>query len=35
MTGKKKINIVIDGRNFTVIGSEPEEYVRELAFCRY
>ncbi len=32
MTGKKKINIVIDGRNFTVIGSEPEEYVRELAF---
>ena len=24
--------MVIDGRNFTVIGSEPEEYVRELAF---
>lgn len=32
MTGKKKINIVIDGRNFTVVGSESEEYVINLAY---
>lgn len=31
MTEKKKIQIVIDGRNFTVIGSEPEEYVKKIA----
>ncbi len=31
MTAKRKINIVIDGRNFTVVGTEPEEYVRKLA----
>lgn len=32
MTAKRKIDIVIDGRNFTVIGTEPEEYVRNLAY---
>jgi cell division protein ZapA len=31
MTEKKKINILIDGRNFTVVGSDNEEYVRTLA----
>lgn len=31
MTEKKKINVQIDGRNFTVVGSNSEEYVRELA----
>jgi len=31
MTEKKKIQIAIDGRNFTVIGTEPEEYVRKIA----
>ncbi|MFA7411395.1 MAG: cell division protein ZapA [Tissierellaceae bacterium] len=29
---KKKINIIIDGRNFTVVGSESEEYVINLAY---
>lgn len=28
---KKKINVQIDGRNFTVVGSNSETYVRELA----
>ena len=32
MTEKIKIDIVIDGRNFTVVGTESEEYVRNLAF---
>jgi cell division protein ZapA len=31
MTDKKKINVLIDGRNFTVVGAEDERYVRELA----
>ncbi|MDY0236783.1 MAG: cell division protein ZapA [Gudongella sp.] len=31
MTDKKKIDVVIDGRNFTVVGSDNEEYIRELA----
>ncbi len=31
MTEKKKINILIDGRNFTVVGSDNEDYVRTLA----
>ncbi len=31
MTEKIKIDIVIDGRNFTVIGTESEEYVKALA----
>jgi cell division protein ZapA len=33
MTEKKKINVVIDGRNFTVVGDEDEEYI--LALARY
>ncbi|MBU5440240.1 cell division protein ZapA [Tissierella sp. MSJ-40] len=32
MTEKKKINVMIDGRNFTVVGSETEEYIRNLAY---
>lgn len=31
MTEKRKINILIDGRNFTVVGSDNEDYVRALA----
>lgn len=31
MTEKNKINVLIDGRNFTVVGSGSEEYVRKLA----
>ncbi|WP_353092504.1 cell division protein ZapA [Tissierella praeacuta] len=31
MTEKNKINILIDGRNFTVVGSDNEDYVRFLA----
>lgn len=31
MTDKKKIDVMIDGRNFTVVGSNNEEYIRELA----
>lgn len=31
MTNKKKINVTIDGRNFTVVGDSSEEYVKTLA----
>ncbi|WP_313232099.1 cell division protein ZapA [Tissierella praeacuta] len=31
MTERRKINILIDGRNFTVVGSDNEDYVRSLA----
>ncbi len=31
MTDRKKIDVMIDGRNFTVVGSNNEEYIRELA----
>lgn len=31
MAERKKINVLIDGRNFTVVGSNSEIYVRELA----
>lgn len=30
MTERKKINILIDGRNFTVVGSDNEDYVKTL-----
>ena len=30
MTEKKKIDVLIDGRNFTVVGSDNEAYVRTL-----
>lgn len=32
MTKKKKINVMIDGRNFTVVGGENENYIRNLAY---
>lgn len=32
MTEQKKIEIIIDGRNFTVVGGDNEEYVRNLAY---
>ncbi len=31
MTEKRKVDITIDGRNFTVVGSETEDYVKSLA----
>ncbi len=31
MADKKKIDVMIDGRNFTVVGSGNEDYIRELA----
>lgn len=31
MAEKGKVDIVIDGRNFTVVGSKDEEYVRKIA----
>lgn len=32
MTSKRKINVSIDGRNFSVVGAEDEAYVRNLAY---
>ncbi len=32
MTEKKRVDVIIDGRNFTVVGSESEDYVRNLAY---
>ncbi|HLR20941.1 MAG TPA: cell division protein ZapA [Tissierellaceae bacterium] len=32
MTRDKKIEVIIDGRNFTVVGGENEDYVRDLAY---
>ncbi|GFN36047.1 cell division protein ZapA [Tepidimicrobium xylanilyticum] len=31
MTEKTKTNVLIDGRNFTVVGNGPEEYIHKLA----
>lgn len=31
MTEKKRIDVLIDGRNFTVVGSESEAYIRNIA----
>ncbi len=32
MSSKNKINVVIDGRNFTVVGGDNERYIRNLAY---
>lgn len=32
MSNKNKINVVIDGRNFTVVGGDNESYIRNLAY---
>lgn len=32
MEEDKKIEVIIDGRNFTVVGGENEDYVRDLAY---
>ena len=32
MPNKRKINVSIDGRNFSVVGAEDETYVRNLAY---
>ncbi len=31
MTEKRRINVLIDGRSFTIVGAEDEKYIRELA----
>lgn len=31
MTEKRKVDIIIDGRNFTVVGAKDEEYIRKIA----
>jgi cell division protein ZapA len=31
MADNRKIDVMIDGRNFTVVGSDNEDYIRELA----
>ena len=31
MTEKRKVDIIIDGRNFTVVGSKDEQYIRKVA----
>ncbi|SCL94934.1 cell division protein ZapA [Sporanaerobacter sp. PP17-6a] len=31
MTDKKKVDVTIDGRNFTVVGSESEDYIKKIA----
>lgn len=32
MTEKKKIDVTIDGHNFTVIGTDDEDYIRNLSY---
>lgn len=31
MSENKKVEVLIDGRNFTIVGSEPREYIRNIA----
>lgn len=32
MAEKKKINVTIDGRNFAIVGTEDEKYIKDLAY---
>ncbi len=32
MPDKKRVDVIIDGRNFTIVGEEDEEYIRNLAY---
>lgn len=32
MTEKKRIDVMIDGRNFTIVGNDNEDYIRNLAY---
>lgn len=32
MTEKKRVDVMIDGRNFTIVGAENEDYIRDLAY---
>lgn len=32
MTDMNRVEVIIDGRNFTIIGPENEEYIRDLAY---
>ncbi len=30
-TGKNRVNVTIDGREYTIVGKEPEEYILSIA----
>lgn len=32
MADKQRVDVIIDGRNFTIIGSDNEDYIRDLAY---
>ncbi len=32
MTDRKRVDVMIDGRNFTVVGTDNEDYMRDLAY---
>lgn len=32
MTDKRRVDVMIDGRNFTIVGSDNEDYIRDLAY---
>ncbi|NLY44682.1 MAG: cell division protein ZapA [Tissierella sp.] len=32
MTDKRRVDVMIDGRNFTVVGTDNEDYIRDLAY---
>lgn len=32
MTERKRVDVMIDGRNFTIVGTDNEEYIRDLAY---
>lgn len=32
MTDKRRIDVMIDGRNFTIVGTDNEDYIRDLAY---
>lgn len=32
MTNKKRVDVMIDGRNFTIVGNDNEDYIRDLAY---
>ena len=32
MTDKRRVDVMIDGRNFTIVGADSEDYIRDLAY---
>ena len=32
MTDKRRVDVMIDGRNFTIVGTDNEDYIRDLAY---